>query len=106
MILDDGQGGLGFTREAQVEQLQVRQAGQVSTAWINAGIALMDPQVFDLFDPERCACFEGEVYPKLIQLGRLGHKHLRGAWHCIDTLEDLEQANLRETKKGQEVLAA
>ena len=106
LILDDGRGVSGFTREASVAHLNVAQGGTGHKAWINAGIALMRPEVFGHFDPEQCENFEASVYPRLIELGRLGHQHLRGPWFCIDNLDDLEKANEREHAMGKEALAA
>ena len=55
--------------------------------WINAGFMVMEPQVFDYIDDDRCS-LEVDVLSRLGTEGRLeAYKH-NGFWQCMDTQRD------------------
>ena len=84
-----------FQRRTRIDGMRASDAF-APVARINAGIAWVRSSVFEHFDPATCDDFEAELYPRLARRGLLGHLHLRGLWHCIDTLQDLEAAQALE----------
>lgn len=55
--------------------------------WINAGFMVMEPEVFDYLDGDRCV-LERKPLEDLSREGRLGvYKH-SGFWQCMDTQRD------------------
>ena len=90
LIFESGGKVIDFERRTRVDGFRPASGGPV--ARINAGIACIDTRIFEHFDPATCEDFEAEVFPRLAREELLGTRPLRGAWHCVDTLHDLEAA--------------
>jgi len=60
-----------------------------SDLWINGGYFAMRSEIFDYIEPgEEVA---GEVFDRLIKIGRLGSHHYEGFWAPMDTFKDKQR---------------
>ena len=56
-------------------------------AWINGGFFVLETSVLDLIDRDSCS-WEGDVLPRLAEIGQLSAYRHRGFWQPMDTLRD------------------
>ncbi len=67
--------------------------GDAPSRWINAGVYVFDPEIFDHLPPGRKISIEREVFPKLASSRRLyGYKYA-GEWFDIGRFEEYRRAN-------------
>ena len=64
---------------------------------INAGYMVLEPQIFDYLDGDRCV-FEQEPLRRLSAAGELMSYLHRGFWQCMDTQR--ERMDLEKLWKG------
>ncbi|MBS7622344.1 NDP-sugar synthase [Candidatus Bathyarchaeota archaeon] len=67
--------------------------GDAPSRWINAGVYVLDPEVFDYLPPGRKASIEREVFPKLASSRRLYGYRYNGEWFDIGRFEEYKRAN-------------
>ena len=76
--------------EAFIEKPKKREA---SSSWINAGIYLMEPDVFNYIDAGKKVSVEREVFPTLAKMKKLHGFKYDGPWFDIGKFEDYMNAN-------------
>jgi mannose-1-phosphate guanylyltransferase len=67
--------------------------GTAPTNLINAGIYILSPKVFDYIPKGRAVSMEREVFPKLVQEGKLFGHVVNGLWMDIGKPEEYLQTN-------------
>ncbi len=67
--------------------------GQEPSRLINAGMYILEPEVFDLIPDGRKVSLEREIFPKLAEAGRLFGYRYDGLWLDIGKFEDYVRAN-------------
>ncbi|MGH9158037.1 MAG: sugar phosphate nucleotidyltransferase [Acidimicrobiales bacterium] len=68
--------------------------GQVFSDTINAGIYVLEPEIFDFVPEGRSVDFSGEVFPALLEAGRPMFGHVAdGYWEDVGTLEAYSRAH-------------
>ena len=65
---------------------------QVDSTWVNSGVYLLEPAVLDRISPEGLQDFPRDVFPGLIEEGRVFGFPLSGYRCAIDSPERLERA--------------
>jgi len=60
---------------------------------INAGLYLMEPQIFDYIPSGRKVVIEREVFPNLAKQGKLSAFKIGGTWFDVGKIEDYRAAN-------------
>jgi mannose-1-phosphate guanylyltransferase len=68
-------------------------AGTAATNLINAGIYVLNPEVFDYIPRGRAVSMEREVFPKLAEKGKLYGHVMHGLWIDIGKPEEYLQTN-------------
>lgn len=68
--------------------------------WINGGFAVISPEILSYISSEQCN-LEKDVYPELVQIGKLYTVPHYGFWHCVDTIRDLENLTEIYNKEGK-----
>jgi len=76
--------------EAFIEKPKKREA---PSSWINAGIYLMEPDVFNYIDTGKKVSTEREVFPILAKMEKLHGFKCDGSWFDIGKFEDYMNAN-------------
>jgi len=76
--------------EAFIEKPKKRGA---PSSWINAGMYLMEPEVFDYIDARKKVSIEREVFPILAKREKLHGFKYDGPWFDIGKFEDYMKAN-------------
>ncbi len=61
---------------------------------INAGVYLLEPEVFDYIEPKKKVSIERDVFPKLASDNKLYHYPISGTWMDIGKPEDLLEGNI------------
>lgn len=64
---------------------------------VNTGIYLFEPDIFDYFAPKKYLTLEKDVFPKLVDKGKLSAYLFQGYWYDISRKENLKEA--REKRK-------
>lgn len=64
-----------------------REKNRVDTAWVNAGFAVFQPEIFDWLGDGN-SMLEEEPYEKLSVAGEMVAYHHTGFWYPMDTLRD------------------
>jgi len=67
--------------------------GQEPSRLINAGMYILEPEVFDLIPGGRKVSLEREIFPRLAEGGRLFGYRYEGLWLDIGKFEDYVRAN-------------
>lgn len=83
--------------------------GTAPTNLINAGIYVLNPKVLSYIPKGRAVSMEREIFPKLVEEGKLYGHIFNGLWHDIGKPEEYLQANkiiLDVARKEQTVKAA
>jgi len=79
--------------------------GKVPSKLINAGIYVLEPEIFEYIPSGRTVSLEREVFPKLVEEGRLYGYDFKGLWIDIGKPEDYLKANKlwldQEIKRNQ-----
>lgn len=80
--------------------------GTAPSNWINAGAYMLEPEVLDLVTRGRKVSIEREVFPALVEQGRLFGVHSEAYWIDAGTPEAYLQANLDylDGRRGIEVV--
>lgn len=66
---------------------------EIDTNLINAGLYVLEPEVLDLVEPGRQVSIERDVFPRLVESGRLYGLALPGYWLDVGTPESYLQAH-------------
>ena len=66
---------------------------EIDTNLINAGLYVLEPEVLDLVEPGRQLSIERDVFPRLVEQGRLYGLELPGYWLDVGTPESYLQAH-------------
>jgi len=61
---------------------------------INAGVYLLEPEIFRYIEPEKRISIETEVFPRLVKQGGLFHYPISGVWKDIGKPEELLEGNI------------
>ncbi len=61
---------------------------------VNAGVYLLEPEIFNLIPPKKKLSIERDVFPFLAQQGKLFNYSLKGMWKDIGTPLDLLEGNI------------
>ena len=61
---------------------------------INAGVYLLEPEIFQYIEPEKKVSIETGVFPKLVNEGGLYHFPISGTWKDIGKPEELLEGNI------------
>jgi mannose-1-phosphate guanylyltransferase / phosphomannomutase len=88
--------GIVITREdGSIERfLEKPTWGQVFSDTINAGIYVLEPEVFDFVPEGRSVDFSSEVFPALLEAGKPVFGHVAdGYWEDVGTLEAYSRAH-------------
>lgn len=88
VVLMDGEGRV--TR--LLERPSPAERERVDSPWVNSGVYLLDPSVFDRINPEGLQDFPRDVFPALIEEGKVFGFPLSGYRCAIDSPERLERA--------------
>lgn len=83
---------VGFSRDQRVSAL-VLDGEEKRVGYVNAGLVWLRREALAHVELAQCVNFEQELYPRLIQLGRVAHYRLRGHWFPVDTPKDLSIIN-------------
>jgi mannose-1-phosphate guanylyltransferase len=67
--------------------------GQAPSSLINAGAYVLSPEVFDLIPEGRAVSIEREIFPKIVEAGRLVGCRINGLWMDIGKPAEYLQAN-------------
>ena len=78
--------------------------GKAPSNLVNAGIYVLEPQIFDYIPAEQRVSIEREVFPKLVAQKKLYGYNFEGLWIDIGKYEDYLRANrlLLETEEKKE----
>ncbi len=63
-----------------------------NAGWINAGMYVFEPQIFDYMKPGDKTSMESDVFPRLVEEGKLFAYKYGGYWADIGMPEDYEKA--------------
>lgn len=66
---------------------------EIDTNLINAGLYVLEPEVLDLVEPGKPVSIERDVFPKIVELGKLYGLALPGYWLDVGTPESYLQAH-------------
>jgi len=66
---------------------------EIDTDLINAGLYVLEPEVLDLIPPDRPVSIERDVFPQLVEQGRLYGFRLEGYWRDVGTPESYLHAH-------------
>ena len=66
---------------------------EIDTNLINAGLYVLEPEVLDLVEPGRQLSIERDVFPRIVEQGRLYGLELPGYWLDVGTPESYLQAH-------------
>ena len=66
---------------------------EIDTNLINAGLYVLEPEVLDLVEPGRPVSIERDVFPRIVEQGRLYGLALPGYWLDVGTPESYLQAH-------------
>ena len=61
---------------------------------INAGVYLLEPEIFKYIEPEKKVSIETEVFPELVKKEGLFHYPISGVWKDIGKPEELLEGNI------------
>lgn len=87
-------GTVKLANENMVEKfVEKAPTGQAPSNLINAGIYILDPEIFDYIPEGRPASIEREVFPKLAKIGKLFAHEFTGIWIDIGQPADFLKAN-------------
>lgn len=78
---------------------------EIDTNLINAGLYVLEPEVLDLIEPGRPVSIERDVFPRIVEQGRLYGLALPGYWLDVGTPESYLEAHrdVLERKADTEV---
>ncbi|MHA2038492.1 MAG: sugar phosphate nucleotidyltransferase [Promethearchaeota archaeon] len=62
---------------------------------INAGVYLLEPEIFNHIEPGKKVSIERDVFPKLALEGELYYHHIPGVWKDIGKPEELLEGNIQ-----------
>ncbi len=87
-------GTVKLTEESQVTQFTEKAPpGQAPSSLINAGIYVLNPEIFDHIPGGRPVSIEHEIFPKLAKEGKLFGHEFKEIWMDIGKLGDYLKAN-------------
>ena len=87
-------GTVKLTKENRITQfVEKAPIGKAPSNFINAGVYVLDPQIFDYIPSGRPVSIEREVFPKLAEQGKLLGYIFNDVWIDIGKPEDYLQAN-------------
>ncbi|MCL2476889.1 NDP-sugar synthase [Candidatus Bathycorpusculum sp.] len=67
--------------------------GQEPSNFINAGTYVLSPEVFDFIPENRAVSIEREIFPQIVETGRLVGCHMDGLWIDIGKPKEYIEAN-------------
>ena len=100
-------GTVELTDENRITQfIEKAPPGQAPSNLINAGVYVLDPEVFDYIPSGRPVSIEHEVFPKLAEEGKLFGHEFKEIWIDIGKPADYLKANrlLLDAEKGKRLL--
>jgi mannose-1-phosphate guanylyltransferase len=100
-------GTVKLTDENRITQfIEKAPPGQAPSNLINAGVYVLDPEVFDYIPSGRPVSIEHEVFPKLAEEGKLFGHEFKEIWIDIGKPADYLKANrlLLDAEKGKRLL--
>jgi NDP-sugar pyrophosphorylase family protein len=68
--------------------------GKIVPMPINAGVYLLEPEIFSFIEPDKKVSIEREVFPKVAKEKKLFYYPISGIWNDVGKPYDLIQANL------------
>lgn len=87
-------GTVKLTKENKITQfVEKAPIGKAPSNFINAGVYVLDPKIFDYIPPGRPVSIEREVFPKLAEQGKLFGYIFNDVWIDIGKPEDYLKAN-------------
>jgi len=88
------------TKKGRIKRFIEKPArGTSPTNLINAGIYVLNPEIFDYIPKEKKISMEREIFPKLVEEGKLFGYIINGLWMDIGKPEEYLQANRILLKK-------
>ena len=82
------------TKEGRIKRfIEKPSRGTSPTNLINAGIYVLSPEIFDYIPKEKKISMEREIFPKLVEEGKLFGYIINGLWMDIGKPEEYIQAN-------------
>jgi NDP-sugar pyrophosphorylase family protein len=69
-------------------------AGKIKPMPINAGVYILEPDIFSYIQPKKKVSIERDVFPKVANDGKLYHYAISGIWKDIGKPSDLLEANI------------
>lgn len=66
---------------------------EIDTNLINAGLYVLEPEVLDMIEPGKAVSIERDVFPRIVEQGRLYGLALPGYWLDVGTPESYLQAH-------------
>ncbi len=83
-----------LTEDNRIRQfIEKPQRGKAPSSFINAGIYVLEPDVFDYITSGQRVSIEREIFPKLAKEGRMYGYRFEGGWIDIGKPEDYQKAN-------------
>lgn len=70
-----------------VDFIEKPRAGKEESYLVNAGIYIMEPDIFNLVSP-KCTSLERDLFPVLAQKGKLCGYYLQGRWTSLEKSEE------------------
>jgi NDP-sugar pyrophosphorylase family protein len=79
-------GNIVLSGNRIVDFIEKPKAGKEESYLVNAGIYLMEPEIFNMVSP-RCISLERDLFPALAKRGELFGYYLEGEWESLSAVE-------------------
>lgn len=80
-------GNIVLSGSKVVDFIEKPKAGKEESYLVNAGIYLMEPDIFNLVSPQ-CVSLERDLFPALAKRGALCGYYLQGKWISLDDIKE------------------